>query len=67
MTINLDKLQKLGTRLAAEESALADALAMTPSGKALSRELLQKLAEISAAQAVVSRIIDGSEPRVGWG
>jgi hypothetical protein len=67
MAVSLDKLKRLSMRLACEQSALANALTVTPPRKTLSRELLQKLAEISAVQTAVSREIDAREPRAGWG
>ncbi len=67
MAVSLAKLKRLSMRLGAEQSELADALATVPPSKSLSRQLLQQLAEIAAAQAAVSREIDVREPRHGWG
>jgi len=67
MAVSLDKLKKLSIRLADEQTALANALAVTPPRKALSRELLQQLAEISIALTAVAREIDVRAPRSGWG
>jgi hypothetical protein len=65
--VSLDKLKKLSIRLADEQSALANALAVAPPRKALSRELLQQLAELSIALTAVAREIDVRAPRSGWG
>ena len=67
MSIDLDKLKKLSIRLIAERKSLIEALAATPTTERLSSESLQRLAEVSAVGAAVSREIGAHEPHLGWG
>jgi hypothetical protein len=67
MSIDLDELKKLSIRLITERTALIEALAATPRGEHLSSGSLQRLAEVSAAAAVVAREIAYHEPHLGWG
>ncbi len=67
MSADLDKLKKLSIRLITERKMLIEKLAATPTAEHLSSELLQRLAEVSAAGAVVSREIAAHEPHLGWG
>lgn len=55
MSVDLDKLKKLSMRLVVERKSLIEALAAIPATEHLSSELLQRLAEVSAAGAAVSR------------
>jgi|GEM_PF-2795449 plasmid replication initiation protein len=67
MSANLDKLKELRMRLIVEQNSLIDALAATSATESLSGELIQKLAEVSAAEASVSHAIAAQEPTEGWG
>jgi hypothetical protein len=67
MSVDLDKLKKLSMRLVVERKSLIEALAAIPATEHLSSELLQRLAEVSAAGAAVSREIAAHEPHLGWG
>ncbi|HEY5140161.1 MAG TPA: hypothetical protein VIJ25_12720 [Methylococcales bacterium] len=66
MSVNLDKLEELKMRLIVEQNSLIDALAATPPTESLSGELIQKLAEVSAAEASVSHKIVTQQPAQGW-
>jgi hypothetical protein len=67
MSVNLDKLKKLSMRLVVERNSLMEALAAIPASERLPNESLQRLAEVSAAGAAVSREIATQEPHLGWG
>ena len=67
MSVNLDELKKLNMRLFVERKSLIEALAAVPETERLSSEILRRLAEVSAAGAVVSREIAAHEPHLGWG
>lgn len=67
MSADLDKLKRLSIRLITERKVLIETLAATPTAEHLSSESLRRLAEVSAAGAVVSREIAAHEPHLGWG
>ena len=67
MSVDLDKLKKLSLRLVLERNSLIEALAAIPATEPLPRELLQILADVEAAAAIVSREIAAHEPHLGWG
>ena len=67
MRVNLDKLKILSARLVVERTSLIESLVAIPANENLPGEVLQRLADVSAAAETVSSEIAAQEPRLGWG